>query len=46
MMDESKRLKLADHLQSELHDYCSGYMFSVEQVLMHIDEFFAKEESE
>ena len=42
-MNNELRQALAEYLQEELHRHCSGYMFSVDDVLNEIDEFFDKE---
>jgi hypothetical protein len=39
-MNEEVKGKLAVYLQRELHEYCSGYMFSDEAVLECINDFF------
>lgn len=39
-MDIQEREKLAGYLQEKLHNYCSGYMFSPEDVLDCINNFF------
>jgi hypothetical protein len=39
-MEQEARKQLAIYLQDKLHDYCSGFMFDDDQVLLHINEFF------
>lgn len=43
-MNEETRKQLANYLQEKLHDHCSGYMFSPNDVLDCINDFFKVQE--
>lgn len=43
-MNEEIRKQLAHFLQEKLHGHCSGYMFSPDDVLEYINDFFKVQE--